>query len=305
MSFKPMLACNYDESKLKFPLLVQPKIDGVRSLNMTGKLTGRSLKSHANKHVTSYFSHSTFIGFDGEMAAEVMTHPDLCRLTTSALNTITGEPWVAWHLFDYITPSTKDWGYFYRWEALNKRYQLIKNELPQLASHLRPVGFQMVNSLEELNHWDNKYLDDGFEGTIIRDPYGKHKQGRSTVKEGGLLRIKRFIEEEAEVISFEEGQMNNNEATINELGYTERSTHQENMIANGLIGRLICKVLKTGEEIIVSPGRLTHIERQFYFENPNQLIGKTIKFQHFPKGVKDKPRFPTFQSFRASSDIGP
>lgn len=301
---KPMLASNYEEDKLKFPLLVQPKIDGVRGLNMFGRLTGRSLKSHANKYVTSCFSHSAFIGFDGEMAAQAMNHPDLCRLTTSALNTITGEPFILWHIFDYVTPLMKDRAYVDRWDALFEKYLIIKKEFPELANHLRPVGFQMVNNLEELNYWDNKYLDDGFEGTIIRDPYGKHKQGRSTVKEGGLLRIKRFIEEEAIVISFEEGQMNNNEAIINELGYTERSTHQENMIANGLVGRIIGKVIKTGEMITISPGRMSHGERKFYLENPGEGIGKTIKFQHFPKGVKDKPRFPTFQSFRASSDMG-
>ena len=46
---KPMLAEDFDESKLIFPLIAQPKIDGVRGLNMLGTLTGRSLKTHKKR----------------------------------------------------------------------------------------------------------------------------------------------------------------------------------------------------------------------------------------------------------------
>ena len=53
---KPLLAVNYDESKLVFPLGVQPKIDGVRGLTTEGHLTGRSLKKHKNKYTTAFYS---------------------------------------------------------------------------------------------------------------------------------------------------------------------------------------------------------------------------------------------------------
>lgn len=93
---KPMLASDWDEEKQRFPVIAQPKIDGLRGLNMYGRLTGRSLKQFKNKHVTSLFSHSALIGLDGEFAAHDQRHPDLCRMTTSALGTIEGEPYVLW-----------------------------------------------------------------------------------------------------------------------------------------------------------------------------------------------------------------
>src|SRR5262245_45806476 len=102
MTMKPMLASDWDENKIKFPVIAQPKIDGVRALNMYGALTGRSLRAFDNSFSSYMFSRDLFRGFDGEMAAWEETAPDLCRRTTSALSSHDGEPWLMWHLFDYV-----------------------------------------------------------------------------------------------------------------------------------------------------------------------------------------------------------
>lgn len=317
--FKPMLASDWDEAKVQFPCIAQPKIDGVRGLNMTGRLTGRSLKAHKNVYATEFFSHPALIGFDGEFAVAEDTHPELCRLTSSAMNTISGAPQLMWHLFDYITPVTAGLPYDRRYNLLDMRLgEMSKDpELKFLMQHLDIVPMEWCDNMEDLLALDNEWLDLGYEGTIIRHPYQAHKQGRSTVKEGGLLRIKRFIDAEAVVIEIVEGQTNGNEAKVNELGHTERSTHQENMIPNGQVGSLTCRMLKDvfdpqiktkkllseGQIVTVAPGKMTAEMRKHYFENPSELLGEAIKFKLFPKGGKDKPRFPTFQSIRAASDM--
>lgn len=314
---KPMLASDFLEKKLKFPLVVQPKIDGVRGLNMLGRLTGRSGKEHANRYTSDFYSQQELVGFDGELVAEHECHPDLCRLTTSALNTIEGQPFTLWWLFDYVTPETAHLPYLIRYEKLQEKVYYLQQVMAfQCWGHLRVVPFEQARNLDELNEIDTRYLEQGYEGTIIRAPNGAHKQGRSTATEGGLLRIKRFIEEEAVVVAIEEGQQNLNEATLSVHGYTERSTHQENMVPNGMVGNLHCKVVKdvkdpstgkilmqAGQVISVAAGRMSHEERRHFFIQQHRLIGQTIKFQFFPKGIKDKPRFPTFQSIRAASDI--
>ena len=58
---KPMLASDFEEGRAQFPLFAQPKVDGVRAMNMTGTLTGRSLKKFKNKFVTKLLSHSEAI----------------------------------------------------------------------------------------------------------------------------------------------------------------------------------------------------------------------------------------------------
>ena len=300
---KPMLASDADEGKVKFPVIAQPKIDGVRGLNMGTGLTGRSLKSHANLYTTNLYSHASLVGLDGELAAEKETHPSLCRLTTSALNTIQGTPFTLWWLFDYVRLGDGKEPYSVRYGALEARVKYLRETHHPLAQFLRVVPSVLCTSLEQLLEVDTVWLEQGYEGTILRDPNGVHKQGRSTIKEGGLLRIKRFTEEDAVVTGIVEGLANGNEAQINERGLQFRSTHQENMVPNGMVGALICKDVKTGNEITVSAGRMAHEERLLFFVDQKRLIGQVIKYKHFPKGVKDKPRFPTFQSLRAPSDI--
>jgi DNA ligase-1 len=301
-----MLAEDYDESKLVFPLLAQPKIDGVRGINLTGTLTGRSLKQFGNRYTTSFFSHSAFIGLDGELAAGHECDPALCRMTTSALGTHEGEPFVLWWLFDYVTAETSRLPYVDRYERLHARvHELLTSDRSPCrarAGRLRVVKSVLVHDLDALNSIDAHWLDEGYEGTIIRNPNTGYKYGRSTVREGGLLRIKRFVEEEAVVNSITEGQSNGNEAKVNALGHTERSTHQANMVPNGMVGSLECTDVKTGKPITVAAGTMPHDDRIRYFKNPGLLLGQVIKYKTFPKGVKDKPRFPTFQSIRMKED---
>jgi DNA ligase-1 len=86
------------------------------------------------------------------------------------------------------------------------------------------------------------------------------------------------------------------------------------MIPNGMVGVILGRTLsliKDGNKILfennhsvrIGAGSLTHDDREYYFENQNEIIGRIGKAKFFPKGIKDKPRFPTFQSFRDIVDI--
>lgn len=313
---RPMLASDAVEDKIVFPCIAQPKIDGVRGMNMLGPLTGRSLKSFANIHATNFFSMGAFKGFDGEFAAEHECHPDLCRLTTSALNSIQGEPWLLWHVFDYITEDTFDDTYSVRYEKLKKRVDdLWKTVDSRIVKHLKVVPSRICLGMKDLLAHDDAWLDMGHEGTIVRSPVGMHKQGRSTVREGGLLRIKRFIDFEFEITELIEGEANGNEAQTNELGLQFRSTHQENMVPNGMVGAMMGRILKDVTDakgvvlfpkdtvVKVGAGSMPHADREMYFKNPHLLLKQIGKAKTFPKGVKDKPRFPTFQSLRSMTDM--
>lgn len=313
---KPMLAEDFVQEKLVFPIGAQPKIDGVRGLNMLGRFTGRSLKAHKNKYTTAFYSKSCLIGMDGELAANHECHPDLCRITSSAVGTIAGEPYTLWWLFDYVTVETRKLGYQERYNKLIERVRELYHIDNEVWQHLRVVPMQICNNLEELLAYEEKCLLEGYEGVCIRRLDGAHKEGRSTVREGGLLRIKRFIEEEAIVTEIFEGEENCNEAQINELGKQFRSSHQSNMVPNGQVGSLTGKLLKDifdpitkvkllseGQEITISPGNMPHDMRKHYFMHKDELLQHVVKFKFFPKGIKDKPRFPTFISVRSKEDM--
>ena len=304
---KPMLARDWVESKVKFPCIIQPKIDGVRALCIDGKLVGRSLKPFANKYVTQMLSRPEFNGFDGEITVgtpDNRTSETLCRDTTSALNRIDGEPVITWTIFD--TQSNKKYS--------DRMKDILINQVGTQA-YIRVIGGSHVRNMQELLAYESQCLDMGYEGVILRDPDGLYKEGRSDSKMQ-CWRIKRFIEEEILVTSILEGSKNNNEKKVNELGRTERSSHQENMQPNGEVGTIIGTLLKDvlhpvtgntlfkeGLEVQVSPGEMTQDECKFYWNNQDQIIGKVIKFKTFPQGVKDKPRFPTFVCFRDKSEV--
>jgi DNA ligase-1 len=238
-------------------------------------------------------------------------------MTSSMTGTIKGEPYLLWWVFDFVTPETATLPYFHRCaEILPREIERVRNEAPDRWHHLRPIPFELINSMDQLLAYEEKCLQLGFEGVIIRDLKGKHKQGRSTPTEGGLLRIKRFVDFEFTVHTIIEGDENQNEAQINELGNTFRSSHQENKVPNGMIGAMLGTTLTVvkdpvtgavlfdkGAEVRVGAGCLDHSQRRYFFEHQDEFKAQVHKAKFFPKGIKDKPRFPTWQSFKDSADI--
>ena len=295
---KPQLASDYDPKHLILPVVVQPKIDGVRGMNLDGRLTGRSLKLFKNKALTAKFSGVKFLGLDGELAAGPETSPTLCSDTTSAVNTVERHADdIVWHVFDFVTEDTVHLPYVERYTLLQERVRDFGHP------NILIVCNAWVTDAAEVDAWDSHFLNQGYEGTILRNPNAAYKEGRPSKKLQQYIRIKRFVDAEAVVLAVVEGRQNLNEAVTNELGRTERSTHAENMVPNGKVGSLTCRDVTTGQEITVSAGAMTEEERLYYFQWPQQIVGKTITYKTFPKGVKDKPRFPTFKHIRSEEDI--
>ena len=313
MKFRPTLATDADLNKIRFPVLAFPKIDGVRAVNWDGTMTARSLKPFPSKLLTSYYNSFIFKGFDGELTIGNITDSDLCRRTTSGVMTIESQLIPDWNLFDYVTEENFSKPYVERYIQLRDKYKEITDSYPALRNHLRIVEYEKIYSYNELLEYEKKIVNEGYEGIILRDPNAKYKFNRSTVRDQVLLRLKRFYDAEAVVIDVQEGKENQNEAVKNELGLTSRSTISENMVGNGMVGSLVCKLFSDIEvgnikfskdfEFIVSPGKLTHTERQFYFNNKDKIVGRIIKFKFFATGIKDSFRFPTFQTFRDKKDM--
>ncbi len=310
---KPNLACDWKQDKIKFPAVCMPKLDGVRALNNQGVLFGRSMKPIANLFTRRYFSHDHLQGIDGELAAELETHADLCRLTTSAVQTVEGEPWVMWWAFDLYDAELDYWN---RLLALEEKVRSLQAVGAAGADRIKVVPYRICNTLEEVIAFDDENLAAGYEGTIGRWAHGKYKQGRSTANEATYWRIKRFIDGEIIVDEVLEGQQNNNELEQNELGYAKRSTHQENMVPNQMVGALMGTamgdvvdpstgnvVIQKGQRIKIGAGAMNHQERSSFFKDQSKILGKIAKFKFFPKGIKDKPRFPIFTSLRDPADM--
>lgn len=314
MTLKPQLAEDAILDKVTYPVFCQPKIDGVRAMNLTGTLVGRSLDPFKGFGITEYFSKPEFVGLDGEMVLgdEPNSTERLCSLTTGAMGRFKGVsemPDLHWFVFDYITLETVNLDY-------RTRYTLLENRVAALSHpriHLVPRVH--VGTRELLNHLIADDSARGFEGTIIRNPNSSYKPGRSTA-EGQLWRVKPWGDFEILVTGITEGQKNENAAKTNTLGRTERSSAQAGMVPNGQVGSiqgtLVADVkdhlgntmFAAGLEITAGSGEMSVKEATHFFENPDEIVGHFVKVKHMTFGYKDLPRFPTFVSIRMREDMG-
>jgi len=295
---KPMKA--EDAKELVFPLYASPKLDGIRAVVKDATVLSNSLKLIPNAYVQQVLGQTLYDGLDGELVVGPPNAPNAMQSTTSGVMSRTGEPDFTYWVFDFWNSPSM---------PFSKRYQIIMRAVrdgifdgPTRIQHLPQT---IIRNEIELNAFETMCLEDGYEGIMVRSPSGIYKYGRSTAREGIMLKVKRWADGEAIVIGYEEQMHNANEASVNALGNTQRSTAKAGMVPKGTLGTLLVKELTTGVEFSVGTGKgLTAELRQKLWEDQDNLIGKTIKYQSFKAtGVKEKPRFPKFVAFRDPIDM--
>lgn len=298
-NMKPMLGVAVDSfDKLTYPLLCSAKIDGVRCLIKDGVALSRSLKPIPNNYIQQWVKENaeTLEGLDGELVVGNAFSPTVFNTTTSGVMSREGEPDFQYIVFDIWNSISENGSVV----ALD-RYLKLKYISPNLPSRANVLLKKVVNSPEEAKEYEGQLLEIGAEGMMVQGLHAGYKFGRSTVKEQKLLKVKRFTDSEYEVVGFEEKMHNANEAKINEVGNTERSSHKENMVPMNTLGALVLR-MENGETFNCGTG-FDDSTRKYIWENRESLVGKLAKIKHFEIGTGYiKPRFPVFVGFRAKED---
>jgi DNA ligase-1 len=276
----------------KFPVLASAKLDGVRAIVRNGVLVSRALKPIPNKHCQALFGRPELNGLDGELVVGAPFGQDVMQRSTSGVMRIEGEPAVTFWVFDDVTLPEN----FFKSRLLDAHSRVLNAPQAALVPHA------WINTQVELDSYEELCLAQGYEGAMVRDPLGFYKNGRSTAKEGGLVKLKRFSQDEARVVGSEERMHNGNVAEVDNLGHTKRSTHQENKTGRGDLGALVCETPE-GVRFNIGTG-FSDAERLVLWESRDALVGKLVSYKHFAAaGVKDAPRFPVFVSFRHQDDL--
>ena len=251
----PMLANKWEdrEKYISEPFYVQPKLDGIRLLvskdggiSRTGKIIpgteilGKGLE--AGQYVDGE-------AFDPNLNFEELTS----TFKTNPLK-------LKFHVFDFFDLKA---------EALardkmtfEQRWEYVKVQI--YNPHYEYVKTTLVKSKKDLPLMHQKHVEEGHEGTMIRDRFSVYEVGQ---RSNYLLKHKDFQTEEYEIVGANEG------------GGREKGT---------VIW--VCKT-RCGQEFTVRPeGTLE--TRKNYFKNKNDFLGKllTVKFQNLTSlGI---PRFP-------------
>lgn len=256
----PMLAkdFNKEESKVVYPALAQPKLDGMRCLK-----TQDVLRSRKNKvidtmgHIASELNEWSDT-FDGELYA----HGDNFQRNMELIKKYRpGESeTVKYHVYDIILPNL---GFMDRYLILKG---LIDTCQPQ---HIELVPTIVINNKEELLNAHKDFLEQGYEGTMIRwgnEGYQVNKRSSS------LLKFKDF-----EDIS----------CTIVDVEASEKRPDQ---------GIFIC-ALEDGRTFGCGM-RFSHEQRAEFLANKQDYIGQTAEVRFFEYSTDGIPRFPVCVGLR-------
>lgn len=290
IGFRPMLAADAELDKLRYPLLASAKLDGVRAIVRNGIVLSRSLKPIPNDYAQKTLG--CFEGFDGELIVGSPTSKTVYRDTVSCVMSHDKTDYeLRYYVFDHVRNPT---------ERYHNRLLTVRKHSPTKIDNVIIHPQHIVTCTSTLLALEKKLLAQGYEGLILRDPNAPYKFGRSTVREGFLLKLKRFVDAEFEVVGFEERMHNGNEATIDELGRTKRSSHEANKTGRGDLGAL---VLRHPEGFTFNVGTgFTDQERAEIWNAPDAYIGRRAKIKYFAIGMKDAPRHPVFLGWRNESD---
>ena len=282
---KPMLACSTIPalSDIAYPVIATPKIDGIRCLIVDGVPVTRNLKPIPNRHVTEVLSAMDLPNLDGEL-----TVVGDFNSVQSALMSRGGSPDFMYNVFDLVDESMPYMERLGELKTLNVECCVVK-----IVPSVYCLGQTELAS--HYKHW----LAEGFEGAIVRAPQGPYKFGRSTQKQGWMLKLKNFNDAEAEVIGVEELMHNDNEPELDNLGRTVRSSHQENHVPMDALGALVCTY--KGQTFKIGTG-FTAEQRRAIWLDPD-TIGKLAKFKYQELSKYGVPRFPVFLGFRDRGDM--
>lgn len=297
---KPLLAETLDNlDNLFFPCLATPKIDGIRALKIKDGLVSRTFKPIRNKTIRDILSELLPAGSDGE----IMVNGTFQDVSSKVMSISGGKDFkdeFMYYWFDYVKDDPNK-PYSARMEDMKEYVKDHSYILEHSQARIIPLYPVVLNSPTEVIQYETKMLEENYEGVMIRNPNGRYKMGRSTLKEGILLKLKKFKDAEATVVAVQELYHNTNEKEKNELGGSKRSSKKEGLVAAGKLGSFEV-INDAGERFNIGTG-FTNEMREEFWNNRESLLGTTVKYKYFETGSKNAPRFPTFVGFRNPEDM--
>lgn len=204
INIKPMRAYSLDEKrakKLVFPVTAQPKYDGCRCMAYPladgfVRLMSRGGLDYTLPHIQDQLAGRIPAGWclDGELYVHGMS----LQTIRHYIETPTEKTYqVKYVCYDMTQLPTTDLDWSARFLILYDWY--MKNrDLP----HLAVAPSLAVDSHEDLRLLHDGWVEDGYEGLMVRLPDGKY---RLAAKSSHLLKMKRFDDEEFTVLAWSLG----------------------------------------------------------------------------------------------------
>lgn len=294
-TFKPMLAPNQviDISTLKYPLLASYKLDGIRCIFKDGQMFSRALKQFPNIKLRERFEHLAKLSqklnvvIDGELLAKSLTFNELSGITRQLDKELPED--LFFYCFDIITENNFDCAFKNR---VNNAYRIMAER-----DYVRTLEQVQVDSSVGIDILYQHALDWGCDGLILRDPNGRYKFGRGTIKEGLIYKMKPFQTFDAKIIGIIQATevREGAEKKINELGRSVTSKKKDDRILIEKAAAFV--VMYEGKELKVTIA-MTDEEKEEVWKNQKKYLGRMIEYKGMLVGAKDLPRHPVYIRMR-------
>jgi len=274
----PMLAYEFSKKadKVTYPCDLQPKLDGVRCLarweNGKVELLSRSGKpytapTHIIEELECILPTNTIL--DGELYAHGESLQTINSWVKKKRDETTRILFWAYDVIDETQPK-EPWAC--RWHLL---VGLFNRPAWKTARYVVQTPCYEAQDEEEIHGSHDEFLEQGFEGAIIRLPDGVYRFG---YRSNSLLKVKAFDDDEFKVVGYYGGK-------------TEKSKDCvtfECAVGDDKFG-------------VVPKGTLGH-KRQLY-KDAESYIGKWLKVQYFGFSDNGTPLLPIGLCFRLEEDM--
>ena len=260
----PMLANKWYDKKhtITFPVMLQPKLDGVRMLMKDGVCWSRTGKLIIPEVVQHIACDTDGMILDGELIYEGASFQDTMRAVKKYRPELS--PKLTYHVFDMVDESLPFIARYNFLEEFFGDYILLDGNI-QLVKTIFGVFTE-----EGIKGYHAEFIQAGYEGTIIRTPGGKYQIGQRSSE---LLKLKDFDDAEFTIVDVKEGEGRDSGAAI-----------------------FICSTDRQDTFAVRPKGTMEY--RQEVWQNKEEYIGKplTVRYQGFSEdGI---PRFPIGISVR-------
>lgn len=293
-NIRPMKASPTTVDALPLPCYIGIKYDGIRAIVKDGVVLSLSLKPIRNKAIQEAFGKPEYNGLDGELIIGDIYAKDVFQKTTSVVMSFDKAiDDLQFFVFDDFTNADEP----YEKRSMLARMKIAANPHSKLVD----ATAYLYRNVAEVQICFRLQAELGGEGLIARVPNDRYKFGRSTLKEGFLLKMKFYEQAEFKVVGFTEEMHNANEAQVNELGRTARSSSKDGLVPKDTLGALVVE-MEDGRQFNCGTG-FSASSRKLIWENRADYLGKWVSIRYMATGIKDLPRHPVFVSFRDEDDI--
>lgn len=211
--------------KMKFPLYVQPKLDGIRCVAHYQPQPQHPIKMYSRKgkefhnfneianELKALLMNNEEVVIDGELYSSAITFEKINGAVRA--ETITTEEQtdaikrIQYHIYDIYVPSSPMMGFHERFSLLQTIFGGGINQTTPFATegagagagapHCVLVRTQQINGVNEIKGWHRRYIGEGYEGIMLRDWNGQYEVDKRSKY---LQKYKEFMEEEFEIVGY-------------------------------------------------------------------------------------------------------